>query len=118
MGIALTSAFILCSYGIVSGRGTIPESALLVTPPFLSSLYSKLKLTLVRIRRLQHLLYPPTPLKPNTHSLHHQLRPRFRRNPHRNPYFPHRPSFPPTHDNEHVQRGPRSLAADSTYDNP
>jgi hypothetical protein len=32
MGIALTAAFILCSYGIVSGRGTIPESALLVIP--------------------------------------------------------------------------------------
>ena len=32
MGIALTAAFILCSYGIVSGRGTIPESALLVCP--------------------------------------------------------------------------------------
>ena len=30
MGIALTAAAILCSYGIVSGRGTIPESALLV----------------------------------------------------------------------------------------
>jgi len=30
MGIALTAAFILCSYGIISGRGTIPESALLV----------------------------------------------------------------------------------------
>jgi hypothetical protein len=30
MGIALTAAFILCSYAIVSGRGTIPESALLV----------------------------------------------------------------------------------------
>jgi ICE2 len=29
MGIALTSAFILCSYAIVSGRGTIPEGALL-----------------------------------------------------------------------------------------
>ena len=31
MGIALTAAAILCGYGIVSGRGTIPESALLVT---------------------------------------------------------------------------------------
>jgi hypothetical protein len=30
MGIALTAAAILCAYGIVSGRGTIPESALLV----------------------------------------------------------------------------------------
>lgn len=30
MGIALTSATILCSYGVISGRGTIPESALLV----------------------------------------------------------------------------------------
>ena len=29
MGIALTAASILCGYGIVSGRGTIPESALL-----------------------------------------------------------------------------------------
>jgi len=32
MGIALTAASILCGYGIVSGRGTIPESALLVNP--------------------------------------------------------------------------------------
>jgi hypothetical protein len=31
MGIALTLAVILCGYGIVSGRGTIPESALLVS---------------------------------------------------------------------------------------
>jgi hypothetical protein len=49
MGIALTAAFILCSYGIVSGRGTIPESALLVRP-----LYSSL--IIVCIRCIQHLL--------------------------------------------------------------
>jgi ICE2 len=36
MGIALTAAAILCAYGIVSGRGTIPESALLVNPPNIS----------------------------------------------------------------------------------
>ena len=40
MGIALTAAFILSSYGIVSGRGTIPESALLVLPSSQESSFS------------------------------------------------------------------------------
>jgi ICE2 len=50
IGIALAAAVILCSYAVVSGRGTIPESALLVLPnmwksnslslPMLSSIYT------------------------------------------------------------------------------
>ena len=40
MGIALTAASILCGYGIVSGRGTIPESALLVNTHSLLTSFS------------------------------------------------------------------------------
>ena len=53
MGIALTAAAILCGYGIVSGRGTIPESALLVCATVQVSLMAK-----VRLCRVEHLLLP------------------------------------------------------------